>query len=119
MERTHEEATEAIHAGRESRHPEADLLDKEPISKLCDELGLQPTVWSAKTTFRHLSPCSRTVHKRFRMFGIPEGPNFCGAQLSNCRIGNHAVIATSRLADWPPPHPPFGELYGELRPDGA
>jgi hypothetical protein len=37
-------------------------------------------VWSAKTTFRHLSPCSRTVHKRFRMFGIPEGPNFCGAQ---------------------------------------
>jgi hypothetical protein len=36
-------------------------------------------LWSAKTTFRHLSPCSRTVHKRFRMFGIPEGPNFCGA----------------------------------------
>ena len=21
------------------------LLEKEPISKLCDELGLQPTVW--------------------------------------------------------------------------
>jgi uncharacterized protein YgbK (DUF1537 family) len=39
------------------------------------------TLWSAKTTLRHLSPCSRTVHKRFRMFGIPDGPNFCGAQV--------------------------------------
>jgi hypothetical protein len=37
-------------------------------------------VWSAKTTFRHCYTCSRTVRKRFRMFGIPEGPNICGAQ---------------------------------------
>ena len=44
MERTHEEATEAIRAGKAAilrRH----LLDKEPISKLCDEVGLQPTVF--------------------------------------------------------------------------
>jgi hypothetical protein len=27
MERTYEEATEALHTGRESRHPEAALLD--------------------------------------------------------------------------------------------
>ena len=42
-ERTHEEATEALHAGRKGlrRH----LLENEPISKLCDELGLQPTVF--------------------------------------------------------------------------
>ena len=45
MERTHEEATEALYAGRESRHPERHLLDKELISKLCDEMGLQPTVF--------------------------------------------------------------------------
>jgi|SRR5579872_3171104 len=36
-ERTHEEAKEALHAGH--------LLEKEPISELCDELGLQPTVF--------------------------------------------------------------------------
>ena len=42
---THEEATEGLRAGREGRHPERHLLEKEPISKLCDELGLQPTVF--------------------------------------------------------------------------
>jgi hypothetical protein len=44
-ERTHEEATEPLHAGRKGHHPEADLLAKEPISKLCDELSLRPTVF--------------------------------------------------------------------------
>ena len=44
-ERAHEEATEA-HTPKEKvdvlrRH----LLNKEPISKLCDEFGLQPTVF--------------------------------------------------------------------------
>jgi hypothetical protein len=42
--RTYEEATEALHAGREGRHSEH-LQDKEPITKVCDELGLQPTVF--------------------------------------------------------------------------
>src|SRR5262245_43550457 len=45
MERTNEEATETLRAGREGRHPAAALLEKEPISKLCDEEGLQPTVF--------------------------------------------------------------------------
>jgi putative transposase len=45
MERTHEEATEALHAGRESRHPEAAFVGQGAHSKLCDELGLQPTVF--------------------------------------------------------------------------
>jgi transposase len=45
MERTHGEATEGLFAGRETRHLRRHLLDKEPISKLCDDLGLQPTVF--------------------------------------------------------------------------
>ena len=45
MERTHEEATEAICAGREGCHPEAALAGEGAISKLCDEVGLQPTVF--------------------------------------------------------------------------
>jgi hypothetical protein len=45
MERTHEEATEALFAGRESRHPERHLLEQVPISELCDKNGLQPTVF--------------------------------------------------------------------------
>ena len=45
MERTHEEATEAVRAGREVGIPRRHLLEKEPISKLCDEVGLQPTVF--------------------------------------------------------------------------
>jgi len=44
MERTHEEATEALSAGREVAILRRYLLDKEAISTLCDELGLQPTV---------------------------------------------------------------------------
>jgi transposase-like protein len=44
MERTHEEATEALHAEEKVAILRRHLLDKEPISKLCDELGLQPTV---------------------------------------------------------------------------
>ena len=45
MERTHEEATEAIRAGREGRHPAAAFAGEGAISKLCDEVGLQPTVF--------------------------------------------------------------------------
>ena len=45
MERTHEEATEAVRAGREGAILRRHLLEKEPISKLCDEVGLQPTVF--------------------------------------------------------------------------
>ena len=44
-ERTHEEATEALHAGRKVAILRRHLLENEPISKLCDELGLQPTVF--------------------------------------------------------------------------
>jgi transposase len=44
-ERTHEEATEALHTGREVAILRRHLLENEPISKLCDELGLQPTVF--------------------------------------------------------------------------
>ena len=44
MERTYEEATEALHTGRKSAILRRHLLDKEPISKLCDEIGLKPTV---------------------------------------------------------------------------
>jgi hypothetical protein len=40
------ESVEALNAGREDCHREAaSLLEKRPISKLCDELGLQPTVF--------------------------------------------------------------------------
>ena len=35
----------SLHAERKGRHPEAAPLENEPISKLCDELGLQPTVF--------------------------------------------------------------------------
>ena len=45
MERTHEEATEALHAGRESCHLRRRLLEQVPISELCDKQGLQPTVF--------------------------------------------------------------------------
>ena len=45
MERTHEEATEAIRAGVKVAILRRHLLEKEPISKLCDEVGLQPTVF--------------------------------------------------------------------------
>ena len=48
MERTHEEATEALHAGRERRRAEAASAGEGAhleVSKLCDELGLQPTVF--------------------------------------------------------------------------
>src|SRR5918994_6781007 len=45
MERTHEEATEAIRPGEKVAILRRHLLEKEPISKLCDEGGLQPTVF--------------------------------------------------------------------------
>src|SRR6202011_6399936 len=38
-------ATEAIRAEREGPILRRHLLEKEPISKLCDEVGLQPTVF--------------------------------------------------------------------------
>jgi hypothetical protein len=45
-ERTHEEATEARYTGREGRYPETSSAGEgADISKLCDELGLQPTVF--------------------------------------------------------------------------
>lgn len=44
-ERTHEVTTEAQLAGRESRHPEAAIAGRGPISKLRNELSLQPTVF--------------------------------------------------------------------------
>ncbi len=41
-----EKQREALHAGRESRHPEtASVWSKTPISELCDKHGLQPTVF--------------------------------------------------------------------------
>ena len=45
MERTHEEATEALHGGRDSPILRRHLLEKVPISELCDKQGLQPTVF--------------------------------------------------------------------------
>jgi hypothetical protein len=45
MERTHEEATEALHAGRKSRHPGAAFAGRGAHLEACDELGLQPTVF--------------------------------------------------------------------------
>jgi transposase len=36
--------TEALRARRKGCHLRPHLLDQEPISKLCDELGLQPTM---------------------------------------------------------------------------
>jgi transposase len=44
-ERTYEEATEALHAGREGCHSEEAFGGRSAISDLCDELGLQPTVF--------------------------------------------------------------------------
>ena|SRR5215831_18724217 len=44
-------------------------------------LGQPVLLWSAKTTSDIVSPCSRTVRERFRMFGIPNGPNICGTHL--------------------------------------
>ncbi len=45
MERTHEEATEAIRARREGRHPEAAFAGEGAHLEVCDEVGLQPTVF--------------------------------------------------------------------------
>jgi hypothetical protein len=45
MERTHEDATEALHAGRESRHPEAAFAGQGAHLEARDELGLQLTVF--------------------------------------------------------------------------
>jgi len=44
-ERAHEEGTEALHAGREGRHPEAASPGEGADLEVCDELGLQPTVF--------------------------------------------------------------------------
>ena len=38
MERTHEEETESMRAGREGRHSEAAFAGEEPLSKLFDEV---------------------------------------------------------------------------------
>ena len=44
-ERTHEEATEVLQPEEKVAILRRHLLEKEPISKLCDEMGLQPTVF--------------------------------------------------------------------------
>ena len=44
-ERTREQDTEPLYGRRESRHPETTPVEQEPISKVCDEQGLQPTVF--------------------------------------------------------------------------
>ena len=61
MERTHEEATEALPAGREVAILRRRLLDQEPISTVYDELGLQPTVSTAgrKEFFENRGRCFR------------------------------------------------------------
>jgi hypothetical protein len=41
----HEEATEALHSGRESRHPEAAIAGQRADLEVCDELGLEPMVF--------------------------------------------------------------------------
>ena len=45
MERTHEGATEALPPEEKVAILRRHLLEKEPISKLCDAVGLQPTVF--------------------------------------------------------------------------
>ena len=45
MERTHEEATKQYAPEEKVAILRRHLLEKEPISKLCDEVGLQPTVF--------------------------------------------------------------------------
>jgi len=45
MERTHEEATEALYAGREIAILRRHLLEQVPISELCEKHGLQPTIF--------------------------------------------------------------------------
>jgi hypothetical protein len=44
MERTYEEATEALHTGRESRHPEAALLDASMSFGVIAGGAIQPDV---------------------------------------------------------------------------
>ena len=44
-ERTREETTKALHRRREGRHSEAAFAGEGAVSTLCDELGLQPTVF--------------------------------------------------------------------------
>lgn len=66
----HEEAAEALHAGIESRHPDAASLEKEPISRLAGELGLRPTVFdrwhkecfkNGTAAFEQKGPCSHSA----------------------------------------------------------
>jgi len=45
MERTHEEATEALYAEEKVAILRRHLLEQVPISELCDKHGLQPTVF--------------------------------------------------------------------------
>ena len=45
MERTHEEAKEALHAEEKVEILRRHLLEEVPISELCDKHGLQPTVF--------------------------------------------------------------------------
>jgi len=44
-ERTHVEATEALHTPREGRHPQAVSAGEGADLELCDEFGLQPMVF--------------------------------------------------------------------------
>ena len=45
MERTHEEATQTLHAKDKVAILRRHLLEQVPISELCDRQGLQPTVF--------------------------------------------------------------------------
>jgi transposase-like protein len=44
-QRTYEEGTEAFHPRRKSSHLEAASFGKVPVSELCEELSLRPTVF--------------------------------------------------------------------------
>jgi len=44
-ERTHEKSTEALTAEEKVAILRRHLLEQEPISKVCDDMGLQPTVF--------------------------------------------------------------------------
>jgi hypothetical protein len=70
MERTHEEATEAIRAGREGRHPEAALAGEGAHLEVVRRSGLQPTVFyrwqkeffeNGAAAFEQRRPCNHSA----------------------------------------------------------
>jgi hypothetical protein len=68
---------EALHAGREVLHPEAASAGKEPISKLCDKLGLQPTVfyrWQKEFFENGASAFEQKAQPNHRASLVPKRP---------------------------------------------